>query len=161
MPSANPVRHLAALFVLSALAACSGNGLSAIDSAFLAGSASWDVNKNGVVTCEDWKNYLSSLFTIADANRDGVLTREEFASFSQTDRMFDSANFDYWDMNKDGKLTLAEMQQKPNPAFVLADTNKDCRLETAELVAARNIGQPKPFVAPPEAGKGSGMPGQK
>ncbi len=160
MPHTCRFRPLASLFVLSILTGCSANGLSSVESAFLAGSASWDLNKDGIVTCDEWKSYLASLFTAADANRDGVLTREEFANFSLTDRMFDSANFDFWDSNKDGKLSLAEMQAKPNPAFTLADRDKDCRLDTAELVSARNI-TVVPVTAQPSESKKSGIPGSK
>ena len=125
-----------------------------MESAFLAGSSSWDLNKDGVVTCDEWKGYIHSLFTEADVNRDGSLSREEFATFSKSDRMFDAADFAYWDANKDGRLTLAEMQAKPNPAFVLADRDKDCRLDASELVAARNI-TVVPIAKPPDTKSGS------
>ena len=45
------------------------------------------------------------------------------------------------------------MQAKPNPAFILADRDKDCRLDTAELVSARNI-TIVPVTKPPDTKAG-------
>ena len=63
---------------------------------------------------------------VADANHDGALTRDEFASLSRQDKLFKVAGFGYFDGNGDGLVTLAEVIDKPNPAFALLDTNHDC-----------------------------------
>jgi hypothetical protein len=36
------------------------------------------------------------------------------------------AGFVYFDADGDGRITLAELIDKPNPAFTLLDTNHDC-----------------------------------
>lgn len=88
----------------------------------------WDLNHDGDVTCEEWKGYATTLFREADANRDSLLTREEFAVLARTDRLFETVGFDYFDANADGRLTLAEFVDKPNPAFTILDKNGDCRI---------------------------------
>jgi Ca2+-binding EF-hand superfamily protein len=77
----------------------------------------------------------SSLLRLADANKDGILTRAEFDSAvasgklkprhskmrgSQLVRLFDSA-----DANKDGRLSLEEARQATLQRFDAADANRD------------------------------------
>ena len=42
------------------------------------------------------------------------------------DKLFEMAGFVYFDADGDGRITLAELIDKPNPAFALPDTNHDC-----------------------------------
>jgi Ca2+-binding EF-hand superfamily protein len=129
---------LAVLLVVAVVAGCGTGGGSpfasatAIDREFLAAVITWDLNRDGDVTCEEWKAYVADLFREADANRDGVLTREEFAVMARRDRLFETAGFSYFDGNGDGRLTLAEIADKPNPTFTLLDTNGDCRITPEE-----------------------------
>jgi hypothetical protein len=91
-----------------------------------------------VVTCDEWKQYVAGLFRDADADRDGFLTRQEFATLTRSDRLFDVAGFDYFDANADGRLSLFEMADKPNPAFELLDKNGDCVISAEERVNQRS-----------------------
>ena len=77
---------------------------------------------------------MAGLFRDADANRDGFLTRQEFAALARSDRLFEVAGFDYFDANADGHLSLSEMADKPNPAFQLLDKNGDCVISADERV---------------------------
>ena len=86
----------------------------------------------------------------ADANRDGILTRQEFAALARSDRLFEVAGFDYFDANADGRLSLSEMTDKPNPAFQLLDKNGDCVLTAEERVEQRSYAR--------EEGKSQGRP---
>jgi EF-hand domain pair len=105
---------------------------STVDREFAAAAVTWDLNRDGNVTCDEWKQYASDLFRAADANQDGVLTREEFAHLARQDRMFEVAGFGYFDADGDGQITLSEMVDKPNPAFALLDTNQDCIISPEE-----------------------------
>jgi predicted small lipoprotein YifL len=132
-------RAVAALAVVAAaLAGCAGGSKGPLadatptDREFVAAATTWDLDKNGDITCDEWKRYAASLFREADANRDGVLTREEFAVMARRDRLFEGVGLPYFDANADGRLTLAEVVDKPNPAFSLLDTNKDCVLTPEE-----------------------------
>jgi hypothetical protein len=107
---------------------------SLIDREFVIAAVTWDLNKDGNVTCDEWKRYVTSLFRDADANHDGYLTREEYAALSRQDRLFETAGFKYWDANGDGRISLSEMVDKPNPAFTLLDKNHDCVLTPDEQV---------------------------
>jgi hypothetical protein len=99
---------------------------SSVDRKFVAAAVTWDLNRDGDVTCDEWKQYASDLFRAADVNHDGVLTREEFAGLGRQDRLFEVAGFAYFDADGDGQITLSEVIDKPNPAFALLDTNHDC-----------------------------------
>ncbi len=155
-------RRLAALapplLAALAMAACSsggslnpfGSGVGDVDTVFLAAAGSWDRNKDGVVTCEEWKAYAAELFDGADANRDGFLTADEFDAVIKTDRMFETANFKWWDSNGDGKVSRAEFIDRPNPAFTLLDKGKTCQLTSTELAGGRQaLQERKPIVGPP------------
>ena len=128
------------VLVVAALApmGCATHGNSPLASAtplereFALAAITWDLNKDGDVTCDEWKQYVAGLFRDADANSDGVLTRQEYAALARTDRLFEAAGFDYFDANADGLLTLAEIVDKPNPAFLLLDRNGDCVITADE-----------------------------
>lgn len=127
-----------------------GSSVSEIDRVFLAAAGTWDRNKDGIVTCDEWKAYATELFDAADANRDGMLDETEYATIIRTDRMFETADFRYFDANRDGKVSRAEFVDRPNPAFVLLDKNKSCQLTSTELTGGRTFMQSaQPKVAPP------------
>lgn len=131
--------------VIAALAGCSSSGgRSDADKMFLSAAASWDANRDDVVTCDEWKAYAGAVFDAADRNKAGALTPDEFKTLEAGDRMFSVADFKYFDVNASGRLDRAEFVDRPNPAFAIADADKDCRLSTLEMTAARNIASPKP-----------------
>jgi len=121
-------------------AACSGEsapGLKeGLDGAFIRAAPTWDLNHDGDVTCEEWKQYARMLFKDADLNRDGKLTSDEFQRMAKIDRLFETANFQYYDTDKKGFVTEADIVNKPNPAFVQLDKDNTCVLKTYQLRAA-------------------------
>ena len=156
---------MALLLAVAVLAGCATGNKSPLASAtplereFALAAVTWDLNKDGDVTCDEWKQYVAGLFRDADANRDGVLTRQEFAALARSDRLFEVAGFDYFDANADGRLTLAEMADKPNPAFQLLDKNGDCVISADERVHqrsfARDEGKSQGAAPPAAAGSAS------
>jgi len=124
---------------LLALAACSsgGSSLGEVDRVFLSAAGSWDTNRDGVVTCDEWKAYAGDLFSGADANGDGSVDRTEYATIVSTDRMFQTVEFRYYDTNGDGKLDRAEFVDKPNRAFALLDKSNTCQLSASQVAGAR------------------------
>jgi len=136
----------ALLAVALALAGCQSAsspfaGASTTELTFINAAQTWDLDKNNVITCDEWKQYLANSFQEVDANRDGVLTKEEFAKLAKQDRLFETADFGYFGGSADGKLTLAQMQGAPNPAFKRLDKNNDCQLVSDELVRQHTIGK--------------------
>ena len=135
-------RRVAGCAALLALAMCGGCGSgaaitspflpSSIENEFIGAVTTWDLNRDGDVTCEEWRGYVTDLFREADANRDGVLTPDEYAVLARRDRLFEYLGFKYFDTAGKGQLTLAQMADKPNPAFTRLDTNRDCRITPSE-----------------------------
>ena len=138
----------ASLLVLAAVAlqgACTANksplaSASPLEKQFVAAAITWDLNQDGDVTCAEWKQYAAQLFREADRNRDGYLNREEYSVMARTDRLFETAGFAYFDGDGDGRITLAEIADRPNPAFDLLDRNKDCVIALDERAGQRGSG---------------------
>jgi len=129
----------AALILALAAAGCGSTspGLKeGIDGAFIRAAATWDLNHDGNVTCEEWRQYALSIFKEVDLNHDGKLTPEEFEKLAKIDRLFLTANFAYYDSDKKGYVTQAEFVDKPNPAFLELDKEKTCVIKTYQLRAA-------------------------
>jgi Ca2+-binding EF-hand superfamily protein len=127
------------MLVIPALAGCASNknplaSASPLEREFVMAEATWDLNHDGSVTCEEWKRYATSLFREADANHDGALSREEFAAMGRRDRLFETAGFAFFDANRDGRVTEAELTEKPNPAFTLLDKDGDCVISPEDVM---------------------------
>ena len=136
-------------------------GPSDIDKTFLIAAGNWDRNKDGNVTCDEWKAYATELFEIGDVERKGFVTPEDWKRIVAIDRMFETVDFKYYDRNGDGKVDRAEFVDRPNRAFEMADRNKDCILTTVELTGARTAGATAPKIVPTgsESGTGKGPGG--
>lgn len=152
------------------LQACSStnpfsNSLPDTDRVFLMAAGNWDQNRDNSITCDEWKKYVSELFDGADDNRDGALDSAEWAKVVAVDRMFSTANLNFFDMNNDGKVTRDEFQNRPNPAFTLLDKEKTCVLSGSQVAGARSqtqfdtAGKPKESGDPREKGGPGSNPG--
>jgi hypothetical protein len=127
----------ASMGTLVLLMGCSGSSLPDTDRVFLSAAGGWDRNRDGVVTCDEWKAYATELFNAADSNHDGSLDRTEYAKIISTDRMFQTVEFGYYDANGDGKVERTEFVDKPNRAFALLDKNNECKLTANQTAGAR------------------------
>lgn len=168
MSYAVPRHRWLAAFVAAAgfVAGCSNSlpsltgGPSEEDRVFLMAAGNWDRNKDGVVTCDEWKAYATELFNIGDAEHKGYLTPQDWTRIVAVDKMFVTVGFKYYDKNGDGKVDRAEFVDRPNRAFEMADRDKDCDLTTVELTGARTAGAPPPKITPAGSESGGGKPGQ-
>ena len=59
------------------------------------------------------------------------------ANLVSVDRLFQTADLQYYDANGDGKVTRSEFVEKPNPAFVLMDKAGNCKLDGSQIASAR------------------------
>lgn len=117
----------------------------------------WDVNHDGVLTCDEWTQYASRIFRLADKESDGFLSPEEFRRLGKIDPIFADADLGYFDESRDGRVSLNEFTTKPNPLFLRYDLNGDCRITSQETNGKASTDKPKG--GPPGAGGGPGGAG--
>lgn len=118
--------------------ATGSKSISETDRVFLMAAGSWDRNHDNQVTCDEWKAYAAELFAGADANGDGFIDETEWSRIVAVDRMFSTANVDYYDTNRDGKVSREEFVERPNTAFKLLDTQGTCVLSGDQVAGARS-----------------------
>lgn len=115
-----------------ALAGCSSSSpfgsASNTDLTFVNASQTWDLDKNGTTTCDEWKQYAGGALRQADGDGDGALNAQEWAVMSNTDKLFETADLGYYDANGDGKVSAEELTGRSNPAFKMLDKNNDCQI---------------------------------
>jgi hypothetical protein len=138
-----------------ALAACGGGsalpslsspfakGTSDFDLTFLSASSTWDMNKDGTVTCDEWKQYATELLQESDGDKDSALTVAEWGKLTGSDKLFVTADHKYYDANGDGKVSLEELTGKKNHAFTLLDKNNDCAIGHDEKAHVYSVAKPK------------------
>ena len=117
---------------------------SDFDRTFIAAAQTWDLNKDGAVTCNEWIEYITQAHREADANGDGALDAEEWQKLARSDRLFEVANLKYYDANGDGRVTVEEMTGTHNVAFKLLDRNQDCQIDRTETVQVHGVDKVKP-----------------
>jgi Ca2+-binding EF-hand superfamily protein len=100
------------------------------------GPPTWDANRDGVYTCDEWKRFMDRLFSSADRNHDGHLDPSEFQIVRKADATLADADFGYFDENQDGKITRQEFVDKPSAFILRFDKNGDCRVTAEEIKAA-------------------------
>lgn len=98
-----------------------------------------DANRDGRVTRDEFIAARAVQFERFDRNRDGVLTLADSPPRFIAERLGVDlpAMLKMFDANKDAKVTRAEFDTGPTPAFDAADADKSGVLDTAELNAAR------------------------
>jgi hypothetical protein len=104
----------------------------------------WDLNGDGVYTCENWKMYLARIFMVADHNHDQYLSEDEFQAVRAADPIFADADFSVFDTNGDGRISRAEFMSVPNPLFAIYDRDKTCRVTQTEIDAVKAASQAQP-----------------
>jgi Ca2+-binding EF-hand superfamily protein len=94
-----------------------------------------DADKNGEVTFEEFKKAAGDRFVIADVNKDGKVTVGEMAAAIEKMRTERIAKrmIERFDADKDGAVTLAEIESGQKKIYALLDRNDDGRLVTDEL----------------------------
>jgi Ca2+-binding EF-hand superfamily protein len=105
------------------------------DGLLRSGPPTWDANRDGVFTCDEWKGFADRIFTLADRNRDGKLDKAEFATVQKADAALADADFGYFDENQDGKIARKEFVDKPSAFIMRFDRNNDCRVTGDEIRA--------------------------
>ncbi|HET9959425.1 MAG TPA: hypothetical protein VFQ61_33270 [Polyangiaceae bacterium] len=113
----------AAATTLSALVfACPGHGPE--------GRAKLDTNSDGKITLDEMRTAAKERFGRIDADKNGVLSKEELQKRGRARMMLERA-----DTNGDGQITTAELEAHTATKFKEMDTNKDGALSHEELRA--------------------------
>jgi hypothetical protein len=134
---------LAAMLLVAGCSTSPFGSASGMDVTFMNASQTWDNDKDNTVTCEEWKQYAVSSMRQADANGDGLLDAQEWATMVSNDRLFEVANLSYYDANGDGRVSFDELTGKQNLAFKLLDKNGDCKITADEKVTITSVPKPK------------------
>ena len=109
-----------------------------------------DLNRDGMVTLSEYKtSQANSLFGQMDKDKDQRLTRQEFKSLEDLARRFGGAKgtafaayiLNQSDQNRDGVITVPELDTASTKRFQSADANRDGWLSKAELKAMRQASQ--------------------
>jgi Ca2+-binding EF-hand superfamily protein len=99
-----------------------------------------DANKDGVVTRAEFAAMRGETFARLDRNSDGIATLGELPRLARSDRPEARqlrATLTAADVNKDGKVTRDEFVKAPSPLFERADVNRDNRLDSREIADAK------------------------
>ena len=94
-----------------------------------------DSDRNGEITFEEFSKAAGDRFTLADVNKDGKVTVEEMAAAIEKMRAERMAKriMDRFDSDKDGSVTLAEMQNSQKEIYAVMDRNDDGKLVDDEM----------------------------
>jgi hypothetical protein len=76
------------------------------------------------------------LARFADRNGNGFLSASEFPAIRRAERTFAQAELEYFDDNRDGKVSRPELVDKPSRFIGRYDRNVDCKVTAGELKAA-------------------------
>ncbi|MFL6845718.1 MAG: EF-hand domain-containing protein [Allosphingosinicella sp.] len=101
----------------------------------LAQALTFDLNKDGKIDRREFVKGREARFTALDHNKDHVISSADFAPGShpqplarRVERMIGAA-----DLNRDGKVTLGELQLSGSPVFEEADTDMNGVIEGSEI----------------------------
>lgn len=99
-----------------------------------------DANGDGVVTRDEYARARAANFTRMDRNKDGAVSKADFkrlARFKPDAASRLDTLIAAMDTDKDGKATRAEFDAAPMPLFDRADANGDGRIDAKEMAAAK------------------------
>lgn len=97
----------------------------------------YDTNKDGFVDRKEWADGQEARFKLLDTNHDGKLTKDELFvgnGVPPTDRQLQSQGtyFRLLDADKDGTVSKEEFLAQAERNFVRCDLDKDGRITVAE-----------------------------
>jgi len=97
----------------------------------------YDINKDGFVDRKEWADGQEARFKLLDTNHDGKLTKDELFvgnGVPPTDRQLQSQStyFRLLDADKDGTVSKDEFLSQAERNFVRCDLDKDGRITVAE-----------------------------
>lgn len=97
-----------------------------------------DANSDGVITRDELSAWRNRNFDRFDRNRDGVLSATDIGSGLRARAAGPRLRemLVQFDTNKDGSVSRAEFGNGPAPVFAAADSNRDGQVTSSEIAQA-------------------------
>jgi hypothetical protein len=119
--------------------------LAVLTPAFAQAAPNPDLDRDGKLSASEYRSaYTAALFGWLDKNKDGKITRAEFATLEGLAKRFGGdrgarrvAAMWQADADTDGAFSRREMDAQADKQFKAADTNQDGLLDKAEQKAAQ------------------------
>jgi hypothetical protein len=94
-----------------------------------------DTDKSGTISLEEFAAVSMGKMIAADKDGDGILTTEEIAAAMEAERKRrrEEAMMKRLDVNGDGSVTVAELQDRMDKQFAVLDLNSDGSLSEEEI----------------------------
>lgn len=105
----------------------------------------YDLNQDGIVSCEDTALRRSELFKLVDEDENGGLDSGEYMDLRWHDKLYVLLELPNDDLDQDGLVSLAELQQRGDPFFGRIDVDRDCIISVEEYQVELRSAQPEKF----------------
>lgn len=94
-----------------------------------------DTDKSGTISLEEFASVGMGKMIAADKDGDGILSTDEVSAAMEAERKRrrEEAMMKRLDVNGDGSITVAELQDRMNKQFALLDRNSDGSLSKEEI----------------------------
>ncbi len=93
-----------------------------------------DANKDGVITLEEFLGRTDGRFARLDKNGDGFIDASDLAAAAKEDTEYRIKRFlKMFDTNRDGKVTKEEFEQRAKDRFAMRDLNSDGEIGLDEM----------------------------
>lgn len=92
----------------------------------------YDTNQDGIVSCDDVALRRADLFKLVDEDENGGLDSGEYMDLRWHDKLYVLLELSNDDLDQDGLVSLAELQQRRDPFFGRIDVDRDCIITVEE-----------------------------
>jgi Ca2+-binding EF-hand superfamily protein len=122
-----------------------------------------DANKDGVVSLDEFGSRRIDALKTADTNGDGELSQEELAAHIQKREFERRARkmSRMLDVDGDGKVTIAELERQHEKRLALIDANDDGEISAQEMHRAHRFMAPKQMNRGPRHARSHGKHGHR
>lgn len=92
----------------------------------------YDLNQDGIVSCDDVAIRRAELFTIVDEDKNGGLDSGEYMELRWHDKLYVLLELSNDDRDHNGLISLTEFQERSDPYFRRLDKDRDCIITVEE-----------------------------